>query len=423
MSLFEVDRSLPLVALSWAVPSGSELDPPGKEGLTRITLRLMRRTPRGRDADQTNELLDSLGANLTGEVSRTTTSLGGVVLRENLEAFAGLMRDVWESPGLSAAEFEQLKSECLAEWRESLDNDRTLAFRTLDRTLFGDHPASRPSGGTWASLSRIELGDVEAHAARLAQIAPRVLAAAGDFDPSFLEQYAREFSLGAPPVPPERAKEPELTLGRRLYFIDKPERSQSQIAIGGLGTHPRDADHFALVVGNTIFGGTFSARLSQEVRVKRGWSYGAYSYLSLERSRGTFSIWTFPEASDTPACLELVLAMIERWVEKGVSEAEVRRAKTYLKHSHVFSIDTAGKRIQQELDVHLYDWPVDYYARYLEGVASVSAEQINAALRQRIDPHSLAIAVVGTASSLFGELEKRIPGLERAEILPFDRPD
>jgi len=423
MSLFEVDTSLPLVAMNSAISAGSELDPAGKEGLTRLTLRLMRRTPRGRDADQTNELLDGLGANLSGDVSRSTTSFSGVVLRENLEAFAQVMRDVWEAPGLSASEFALLKAECLAEWRESLDNDRTLVFRGLDRTLYGEEGANRAAGGTFASLSQIELADVEAHAARLVQIAPRLLAVTGDFEPEFIAAYAQNFSRASSAPAVERAPEPTVPQGRRLYFIDKPERSQSQIAIGGLGTHPRDEDHFALAVANTIFGGTFTARLSQEVRVKRGWSYGAYSYLSLERSRGAFSIWTFPEAGDTPACIELVLSMIERWVDKGVSEAELKRAKTYLKRSHVFSIDTASKRIQQELDVRLYDWPSDYYARYLGAIAQVSVEDINLALRRRIDPGALAISVVGTASTLLGPLQKSISGLANTELVAFDRPD
>jgi zinc protease len=422
--LFEVDRSLPLTALSLVVLAGSELDPIGKEGLTRLTLRLMRRTPRGRNADETNELIEGLGATLTGDVGRTTTSLNGVVLSENLAAFTELIEEVWSHADLNDKEFAQLKSECLAEWRESLDNDRSLAFRNLDRHLYGVGPTlGRPAAGTWASLSRIERSDLVEHRAVLTDGRAPILAASGDFTPSFLENFASKLARSGAPAASAEVPTPTVPSGRRLYFIDKPERTQSQIALGASGSHPADPDHYALIVGNTIFGGTFTARLSQEVRVKRGWSYGAYSYLSLERNRGTFSLWTFPEAGDTLACIQLVLGMIESWVGKGVSEAEVRRAKTYLKRSHVFSIDTASKRVQQELDVRLHGWPEDYYSSYLEKIAAVTAEDVSRAIRARINPQNLCLAVVGTASNLFASLEKELPGLTHAEIVPFDRPD
>jgi zinc protease len=421
--MFEVDRCLPLVATSLAVPTGSELDPEGKEGLTRLTLRLMRRTPGGRDADATNEALDSLGATLAGDVGRTTTSLNGVVLSENLAAFTELLGSMWTEPGLNEKEFVQLKSECVAEWRESLDNDRSLAFRTLDRSLYGEHQQGRPAGGTFASLNRIELADILTQRQVLTTSKSPLLAASGDFEPEFLSAFAHRISPAHPRSLQAEAIPVKIPEGRRLYFVDKPERSQSQIALGSGGSHPSDPDHYSLILGNTIFGGTFSARLSQEVRVKRGWSYGAYSYLSLERGRGTFSVWTFPEAADTLACIQLVLSLIETWVDKGVSESEVRRAKTYLKRSHVFSIDTASKRVQQELDVRLHGWPKDYYARYLDEIAKVTAEGVNRAIRSRITPGSLCLAVVGTAKSLYGELERGVPGLTHAEIVPFDRED
>jgi zinc protease len=423
-TLFEVDRSLPLVALSLAVPTGSELDPIGQEGLTRLTLRLMRRTPGGRDADQTNELLESLGATLTGDVGRTTTSLNGVVLAESLEAFTDLVREVWASSELSEREFHQLKAECLAEWRESLDNDRSLAFRNLDRHLYGAKAhLGRPAAGTFRSLSSLGLDHLVAQRQVLTAKRLPLLAASGDFHPPFLEAFVGRLhtETGNPALVESQAA--RVPPGRRLYFVDKPDRTQSQIAIGGSGTHPTDPDHHALILGNTIFGGTFTARLSQEVRVKRGWSYGAYSYLSLERNRGAFSLWTFPEASDTLACIELVLQMIEAWVEKGVSEAEVRRAKTYLKRSHVFSIDTASKRVQQELDTKLHGWPDDYYSSYLDRISEVTRDDVNRAIRARIDPASLCLAVVGTASNLFSSLEKGLPGLSEAKIVPFDTED
>ena len=175
-------------------------------------------------------------------------------------------------------------------------------------------------------------------------------------------------------------------------IVDKPERTQTQILIGCLGSHTRDEDHVALLVANTIFGGTFTARMTQEVRSKRGWSYGAYSSMPIDRRRQSFSMWTFPKADDAGPCLKLELDMLHDLREKGVTKAELSWAKRYMVRSHCFAIDTAAKRVGLELDQTLYDLPEDYYSRYTERVQAVTLEQANlaaskAAIRRRSVDH------------------------------------
>src|SRR5690606_32750779 len=106
------------------------------------------------------------------------------------------------------------------------------------------------------------------------------------------------------PLPPAPLAAP------RVVIVDKPERTQTQILIGCLGTRPSDEDHTALVVANTVFGGAFSARLMQSIRAERGWSYGAYSSLPIDRTRQAFSMWAFPKTGDCAPCVELELAML-----------------------------------------------------------------------------------------------------------------
>ena len=214
--------------------------------------------------------------------------------------------------------------------------------------------------------------------------------------------------------------EPTLTPGRRLVIVDKPERTQTQILIGCLGTHPRDADHTALHVGSTIFGGTFTARLMHEVRSKRGWSYGAYSNLPYDRRRRGFSLWTFPKASDAAPCVALQLEMLEKWKDKGVTPKELSWAKRYLVRSHAFAIDTASKRVSQSLDEELYGLPERYYAEYVDRVQKVTLDEVNAGVRTRITPEHLLVTVLGTAKDIESGLRAAIPNLQSTEIVPFD---
>jgi zinc protease len=215
--------------------------------------------------------------------------------------------------------------------------------------------------------------------------------------------------------------EPAPPPGRRLFFVDKPERTQTQILIGTLGTLPHDPDHFPLVAATAVFGGTFTSRMMREIRSKRGWSYGTSARLSIERRRHAFTMGAFPAQADCAPCIELELKLLEDWTSEGITQKELGFIKNYLVRSHAFEIDTAPKRLGHALEAELLGLPEGYHSGYLDHVRGVTLEGANAAVKERISPQNLVVIVVGTASEILEPVTKAIPGLVGHEVIPFDR--
>ncbi len=420
--LLEESHDLPLVSLSIGTTSGGIADPDGREGLTRLTGRLMRRTGGGRDPQEIDTRIDSLGGSLSVDVGHSVAIFHATVIRRSLEPFMELVTDVLGRPGLADSELARLKRETQAELVDALDDDRGLARRWFRRKLFAGHPYGRPLSGTSATLEAIQPDDVHERARSLAARDALVFAWSGDVGPDLATRLTERVRAALPlgEAPLDRTPDPVVPPGRRLVLVDKPERTQTQILIGGLGTHPTDPDHTALLVGNTIFGGTFTARLTEEVRSKRGWSYGAYSSLPFDRRRQAFSMWTFPKAEDAAPCIALELEMLKAFRERGVTKKELAWAKRYLVRSHAFAVDTAAKRVGLALDSVLYDLPPGYYENYLARVRAVTLDDVNAALRARIPERDLLIVVVGTAADIRDAVERAIPELSHTEVVRFD---
>ncbi|HXS17679.1 MAG TPA: insulinase family protein, partial [Polyangiaceae bacterium] len=160
---------------------------------------------------------------------------------------------------------------------------------------------------------------------------------------------------------------------------------------------------------------------SHEVRSKRGWSYGAYSQLGHDRRRHSFSMWTFPQASDAAACIELQLTLLEQFIERGVSKSELLAAKKYLLNSHAFALDTASKRAALALDQDLYDLPP--IETFKDRILAVTLDGVNAAIQNRLSASNLLVVVLGTASEILGPVEASVGHLATREILPFDQQD
>jgi zinc protease len=420
--LFEPSDALPLVHVAVSVRAGAVHDPADRLGLARVTARMLRRGADGMSAEAIDERVDALGADLGLHAGLASTALSFDVVRRSLEPMAELAARLLARPTFDAEEVGRLVRQSEAEIVEARDDDGVLVARALRRRLFGAHPQGRRVGGTLPTLAAIGPRDVRAfhrahHHRQNATVA--VSGAVTEAEARALaDRLLAELPEGEPSARVEA--DPPPPRGRRLVLVDKPDRTQAQMLIGTLGTRALDEDHVALVVANTAFGGMMSSRLTQEVRGKRGWSYGASSQLVLGTVRESFAIWSAPAAADAARCLALELELCERWRQGGIDAGELRLAKDFLRRSYAFEVDTARKRLHQKLERVLLGLPDDFHARWVERVEAVTLAEANEAVARRIDDRALWIAVVCTAGDIRDELARAVPDLAEIVVEPFD---
>ena len=422
IALLEPSHAVPLVSIVVALRSGSAADPTDKTGLARIAVRMLRRGCEGMTSEQIDARIDRLGAEMAVDTSHSTVAIHAQVIARNLDAFVDLLARLLATPTFDETELAKLKRESVAEIIEARDSDRVVAQKALQRTLFAGHAYGRNSGGTVRSVEAIARPDVVGFYRRSVVKRNLVVGLSGDVAadraPAVAARIVGGLQEGA--AVPDEVGEPAMRPGRRLVVVDKPERTQTQILVGTLGTSAHDEDHAPLVIANAVFGGTFTSRLMREIRSKRGWSYGASARTGVDRHRQSWVMWTFPAAVDCGPCLKLSLELMQTWIADGVTPREVAFIQRYLVRSHAFEVDTAGKRLHQALDVELLGLPADYFASWIERVLAVTPESASAAVRRRIHPGDLLAVVVGTAAQVDGAVRGAMPGLTEASVVPFD---
>lgn len=422
LMLLEPAHAVPLVSLVVAFRCGSSVDPAGKEGLSRLAMRMLRRGCEGMTAEQIDFRIDLLGAEMAVDTSASTIAIHAQVISRSLDAFVELLARLVSAPTFPDDELQRLKRETVAEIIESRDSDRVVAQKAFQRALFPGHPYGRNAGGTTRSVESLGRDDVLGFYRRYVVQGNAVIGLAGDVTPEQAAQVAGKLvaALAPGPAAADDVPEPTMPSGRHLLVVDKPDRTQTQILVGTLGTSPHDPDHVPLVVANAVFGGTFTSRLMREVRSKRGWSYGASARTVIDRRRQAWMMWTFPAAEDAAPCLKLTVELMEAWVHGGVTPREVSFIQRYLIRSHAFDIDTAPKRLHHALDVELLGLPADYYAGWTDHVKAVTPEAASQAVRNRIHTDALLAVVVGTASQIREPLEGAVANLADTQVVPFD---
>jgi zinc protease len=406
--VFETDANLPVVYLNVAVKAGSANDPEGQAGLSNFMGEMLLRGTRARTKEQLDLALDQMGAQLDFETRAEALILRGAVLSSQLEPFLALLSEIVTEPSFPDAEIRKLKSEVVSGLLEELGRDSTLGARRFNSFLFRGHPYGKPILGTIKEVEALGRDAIISQYELLFRDVNMLVVGTGDAKRSAIESWskalgkAREGGKAIEKVaPPENAPE------RRLQIVDKPDRTQAQIHIGQIGARMTDPGFFPLYLGNYAFGGTsFSARLMVEVRVKRGWAYGAYSSFRHGRQPRLWVAQFSPAEKDAAAALAHVTGMIRELKDKGVTAEEFGFAQRSLVNGAGFMFNTPQKRVENRLLERTLDLPDGFMQAYGPELQKVKLEEVNAALKRFVEPDRLAISVVGTAKNLKEPLAK-----------------
>jgi zinc protease len=421
--LVEENHDLPLVRVQVAVRTGAGDDAPADDGLTNFASELMVRGAGGRTRAEIDAAFDALGTSLDVGSDYDGVTFDLAVLKEKLEPALALLADVLLRPDFPRSEADKLKRELGAHLDELRDDDGTLARRYFTRALYGTHPYGRTVIGTEKTIAALALDGARAWHKRAIVGSQLVFGVAGDVDASDAAQaIARHFATlpsggGEPGARPTVARR----RGMRITIVDKPERTQSQILMGQPAPRWHDPDFLALQVATTAFGGTFTARLMDEVRSKRGLSYGASARVGQGRGAKALVAHVFPSLEQTPETLELVLRLWREWIEAGVTEREVEFARGYLAKSFAFSVATPEDRLELRTALELAGMPRDFADTFAARVTKVERADAVRALTTHLSPRDLEISIVSTADELLPKLKeaKLLDGVT-VEVVPYD---
>ena len=398
----EQSPDTPLVWFEIAIRGGAATDPRGVEGLHRHAALLARRGAGARDRAQLDDALDSLGAALDVGTSRDALQISGLALSRHLDAVIDLAADILAEPQFTEDEHARLLRETPQVLDEIRDDDSALATRWFDWLCCPGHAYGRTSLGTEASLARIERDAAVACWKREVVADNLVIGLAGDIDEASAERVVTRLTerlpahgqndivLDVPPAAPP---------GRRVILVDKQDRTQAQLRIGHLAARYGGPGTAELAIAEAIFGGMFSSRLMQEIRVKRGWSYGPGCALRRSRLPHWFEIWMAAGIDVAGPAVALTLELLADYAAHGPTDDEVDFARSYLVGSMPFHIATARQRMQLAVRDAVFDLPAGFTARPPEAFGMLTASDVRAACKEHLRPDDAVTVAVTTAAA------------------------
>lgn len=389
-------HTVPLVQVNIVIRAGALMDPAGKAGLASMTAAMLTEGAGPRNSLAFADAVDFLGADIS---ATSGFSIMGISLHsplEKLDSALALLADVTRRPRFPAEELERLRKESLTALIEWRDEPRMIASVLFNRTLYNDHPYGTPTGGTAASLRAMTVDDLRSF--HLGYIVPgnSTIIVVGDVTGDvMLPKLERAFGdwkgepATAPPVPAiSQLKE------KALLFVDKPGAAQSVIQIGRVGVPRMSDDYYAIVVMNTILGGSFTSRLNMNLREKHGYTYGAGSRFDFRPLAGPFVAAASVQTAVTDKSLVEFVRELKGILEPAPA-ADVERAKNYVALGFPADFQSVGQIAAQLEQLVIYGLPDDYFNKYTGRILAVTPADVERVARKYIDTDDLAYIIVG----------------------------
>jgi zinc protease len=401
-------HGVPLINVYAIIKTGSAADPAGQEGLASATAGLLRKGSKNRTAQQFSADLDYIGGTFESEAGADFSSVSAEFLTKDLDRGLGLFADALLHATFPKEEVDKLLAQALDGVRGAKDDPQQVIGLYYYGYLFGAHPYGRPAGGDEITLTQIQRDSITKFYETNYAPGNTLLAIAGEFNAAEMRRKLEDV-FGAWPtqsVKPVAIPAASPVKTRRLLLVDKGDSTQTYFAFGNVGVARNDPDRVAIRVVNTIFGGRFTSELNEALRVESGYSYGASSFFDARKAPGPFGVFSFTKNETTAPAIDKALEVLQKLHKDGVTEEQLKSAKSYIKGQFPPNIETSAQLAQIIANHEFYGLGDDEINQLESRVDAVTPELARQVIQKHFPAENFVFVLIGKASEISPAVKK-----------------
>lgn len=407
--------AIPLVTLKLVIGGGDAADPAGSAGLADVMAALALRGAGGSDAAVIARRIAALGGTLGAVAGPDATTFTLTVPAAHADEAGEMLAGIVRRPDFAAEELERVRRQQVDALTVAARQPMQAALRVLPTAAL----AGSPYGAipTTESLARIDAGAI-ATAYRSWWTAPNmtlIVTGALSRDRVFAlseRLFGGWESAGERFAPARGAGD----TAPRILALDIPSAGQAAVLVAVPVIGHGDPAWSALRLANARLGLGRQSLLNQEIRVRRGLSYGAGSLLDERRAASLAIAATQTRNDAADDVVGIILAQMRRLAEEPMDEAEIASRSAFLANILGSQTErTAGLADYLAMAVAT-GLPLAAAEAELAGAGEqLAPDRISAVAARYYRPERATIVVAGDARLWIDALTRRFPQTRRVD--------
>ncbi len=323
------------------VGSGSESDEIA--GLSHFVEHMAFKGTPKRNAFQIASEFDAIGGKNNAYTSKEITNYYAVVLDKHLDTAVDILSDIFLNSLYDPKEMELEKGVIVEEIKMYEDTPDELIHDLFTEMIYHGHPLGRPTIGSEKTVRSLTRNDIIDYMKTHYTPDNVIISLAGNVEHDealkLIEPYFSKMSGRR-----NNPKQPSPTV-KKGSLLRQKKTEQVHICLGCGGPSQNSDDRYAFSVLDTVFGGSMSSRLFQEVREKRGLAYAIYSYNASLKNDGLYVVYAGTSKNTFRQVIDITLDEIKKLKKNGLTKEEMARAKEHIKGSLVLGLESTSSRM------------------------------------------------------------------------------
>lgn len=401
-------HELPLVQFSIRLKGGQLLEQPEKVGVSKLLADLLMEGTKDMTPEELEEAIGQLGAKVNITSSAEFITITGNCLSRNYKALLSLVEKIILEPRWDEQEFDRLKQAAISNITQRQANPNAIAGNVFYKKLYGnDHILSLPGSGTTKSVQSITINDLKDYYNKAFSSSVANFHIAGDIKQdvtlSSLKDLEKNWTMKEVVFPkyniPANPSKPE------VYFVDVPDAKQSVIMIGALTVPRNHPDYFPASFANYKLGDGTGSKFFQILRLEKGYTYGAYSFLIPRVTPGPFIANSSVQSMYTLESVDLFHQIISNYGNE-YSADDLETTRSAMIRSNAGKFETIGNLIGMLQDISTFNLPHDYIKKEEQVAEQITIDQAKSIYSKYIRPENMVYVIVGDARTQFGRIKE-----------------
>jgi zinc protease len=396
--LYTKSENIPMIDIKITFDAGSNKDGELK-GLSMLTHSLLDEGTSKMNSEAIASAFESTGAIFSTSVNKdkSSVSLRSLADKKYLEPSVKMLLKILSDSVFPKSEVILQKERTLSSILEDKSDPSEVSSNLFFKEIYGNYAYGFPSIGSEESIEKIKRKDIINFYKENINSSNASIAIVSSLSKKDIINLSEKISKS---LSSSSKKKNGLNNfqknNKKKYIFKKFNSEQAHIYIGGQSIKRGSKNHLPLYVGNYIFGGSgFSARLMKELRVKRGLTYGVYSYIYPMKNIGPFVVGIETKAEQAQESVRLIHKMLKEFHANGPTDKELTHAKEAIINGFPLRIDSNQDILNYLSMINYYDLPINYLNTFTDKISKITKKDILRAFKEEIDVNNLITLVVG----------------------------
>ncbi|MCD7888229.1 MAG: insulinase family protein [Clostridiales bacterium] len=378
-------------ALGIWVATGSRAETASENGAAHFIEHMLFTGTSRSTAEEIAQRMDAIGGQINAFTTKECTCFYARALKSHLSEALDILCEMFFDAKFAEEDVQLERGVILEEIGMYQDDPSDLVSERLNAAVYKGSPLARPILGKRSTLEKMTGQWLKDYKTTHYLPGTVIVALAGSFDESILDDIAARFSAMAPGP----AKKLRPAVYHPAMTLKKKATEQNHLLLSFPSIQADSPQRFTMQLLSSILGGGMSSRLFQEIREQRGLCYSIYAAGSCYADTGMFLLYTALNRDAEAQALTAIREVVRRFTEDGVTQEELDRAREQAKASVLMGLEANTAHMNHLARNILNGTPIQTAEEIIASYDAITRQDVQDMARETFDWSQLGFSAVG----------------------------